>query len=1245
MNYEGWRLLQSLPQDLTNQTNKSMNFYFKFSGSLSIYLNKLLLVMKLTVLLLIAGIMQVSATTYGQVLTMNKKNVAIKQVFKEIKNQTGYDVLWQSDKFNADRIIEVKFNHTPLQEVIKTCIAGAEMTFVIEDKSIVIKNREVKRGEVTELNFKDSVTYRGTVFDELGQPLAGATVFIRGSRRTTKTTSLGNFAIYGPKKGILVASYVGYGNQELTVKAATETTPIRITLAPANTDLEGVSIVSTGYQDISKETATGVFEVITAKQLQHSTSPNLLKRLEGITTSMDFRNNLRSTNASLSRSRTSVLNSLTIRGKNTLEDALGDASNASGRPLVVVDGIASSFDIDQINPEDVESLTILKDAASASIWGSRAANGVIVIKTKKGKFNQPARVSFNANADVSDKLDYFYIKTMSISDFIDAQRYSFNQQFPVSSFPDGSSPLGTINLSQAQAFTSPVFEILNKQRMGTISATDANAQLDVLRGNDLRRDFTKYILRNPVAQNYSLAVSGGSKMFAYRLSAGYNYSNSNVINNHTDRFNLLYSVSADLAKNLSVNATIGYAQSNVILPSDANSFGSDYTQGPFFPYTRLVDDSGNPAVVPRDYRPGFLDLLESTYGSKLLSMRWKPLDNLNKGYNKMKTQSLNLNSNIAYKINSILSVNLGYNYTKTLFDNNSLIGQDSYLMRERINKFTNSNTFNRVIPLGGGYFYRNNENELHTLRGLINVNKSWNDKHEIAAFVGVDISQRSGLSQANQYYGYNEKTLKTNSLLDYVTAHPLFFTGIGGESTLQIPSLIGLDFVDNKTRTFSIFSNAAYTYNKRYTISASIRKDESSEFGTNTNRTGTPFYSVGAAWNINQEEFLDLNWLSSLKLRATYGYNGNTNPRITANPRITYSAGNAVSGLPFAKPSDANIVNSQLRPERTGQLNLGLDFSLKNNRFSGSLDYYNKDTKDLLTSSSVDPSLGYNNLTFNAGELHGYGIDLTLNSTNVRVADFSWTSNFLFSYNRVKVKKLFYTPNTQAFDVVNSSVNYAVGYDLNRLFAWRWAGLDPQTGDPRIMLNGKPFTFTGAENEIFDAKISDLRYMGSTVPVYYGSFRNTFSYKNLALSFNLLYKLGYYTRRPTLSLAMYGSLLGPSINQLQGAEYANRWQVPGDEQHTNVPALIYGPGGLADGRDNVYYSSDINVIKADHIRLQEINLSYSFKREKGFLKNPRIYANVNNLGIIWRANKLGIDPDVYDYPNPRQYSLGFSANF
>jgi TonB-linked SusC/RagA family outer membrane protein len=1224
------------------------NYTIKF-GVFNTHVRKVLLIMRLTTFLLFVLFFRVSATGFAQQISLNEKNVPLKTIISKIQQQSNFDFVYTAQQLKNTTRVSINIQSAGIKMVMDLILKDQPLAYTIDDNTIILK--EISKF-VSAINFID-VT--GSVSNGQGTGLPGATVRLQGTQVQVATDQAGVYKVLRvPDNGHLIFSYLGFQSDTVAIKGQTR---IDVILKEAPLEMKGVTIVSTGLQDLPKERATGSFEVITKEQLLHSTDPNLARRLEGITTSLDFRNDLRTNNSANPNARQSPLANLTIRGKNTLnESSNADLNgNYSGQVLVVIDGIASPYSIDKVNPNDVESITILKDAAAASIWGSRAANGVLVIKTKRGGYNRKPRITFNSNVNITEKVDLFYNKTMSVSDYIDAQAAYFEQQ--KRSLPDLS-----ISHLYGQEKRSPVAEIVDASKFkNTLTDAQANAQLNALRGNDIRNDYDQYFLRKAVTQSYSLGLDGGTERYNYRLSGGLDKGINNTQNSDYSRLALGYSMAVRPFTGLELQGNISYNVQRNNEQAASNKI-TGVTDATFYPYSRLADDNGNFLELAKTYRQGFAAAVNNAYGDNFLSYSYVPLNDINEGYNKLKSQNLNLNFNANYKILNGLSAQVTYNYNTGRNNDNSLYRQNSFYMRNLINYFTTSPesvdprtfdpvaAYNRQLPLGGQYSTILTTSNNHTLRGQLNFDHTWKEKHQLSAIAGIDVAQAYSIAKSDGYYGYDENTLYSNNKLDYKTMIPIAFaedfSGYNGE---YIPNL-STGFIDNKVRTFSYYTNAAYTYDRRYTISGSLRKDLSSEFGRGTNQNGTPYYSLGGAWNINNESFYHWALVPNLTLRATYGYNGNVNPSVIARPLITYSLFNGTNNLPYAYTSfGTGIANSQLRPERTGVFNIGLDFLIQGNRLSGNIQYYSKKTTDLIAGGALDPSTGYTNITYNTGNLQGNGLEFTLNSLNVQLNQFKWNSNLLFAYNRVKVTKLYATATSEAGSAVNNSGGtYNEGYDLSRLFGYEWAGLDPQTGDPRGYIDGKEVTISntpeGDNNyrAIQRAPLSTLKYFGSAVPVYYGSFRNTFTYASFAISANLLYKFGYYVRRSQAQVLNYGSLY--SGNSLQAVEYNDRWQKPGDESNTSVPSAVMSTGNT--NRDNFYYYSSVNVIKGDHIRFQEINLSYTLKvGARSPVKNPRFYANISNLGIIWRANDRGIDPEVFDYPLPRTYSLGFSANF
>ncbi|MCX2486788.1 SusC/RagA family TonB-linked outer membrane protein, partial [Pedobacter sp. MR2016-24] len=1166
---------------LQNLKNSKGIFFKQQSRNCKFNIKSIQRIVHLTMALIFIGQLQLSANVYGQRITLKRNHLTLNELFKAIKQQTGYDVVWQSDQLNPLKTIDANFINSPLIEVINYSLIGHDMNFKIDQHSIII--RKNFKNIVSDYSMQDSVIYKGKVVDEKGLPLPGATIYIKGSGKGRVSNSEGNFVIYGPKKGTLTITFLGYLTKDITLNGLNPLELITVSMKPGQNQLGEVNIFSTGYQDLPRERATGSFEVVTKEQLQHSTDPNLIRRLEGITTSMNFNNQL-IPNSSVSYNgggsfgrltgvaQRSPITNLTIRGRNTL-NVVNTPSNSSGQVLVVIDGIASPYSVDQIDPNDVESITILKDAAAASIWGARAANGVIVIKTKRGTYERPLSISFNTNFNITDKIDLFYKKFMSTSDFVDAQIFQFNAS---------NTNIPQPNIASAQTLRSPVAEILNDEKNGIITSDEAGRQINLLRNNDVRKDLDKYVNRSLIAQNYSIAFDGGSRFVAYRLSGAYNKTLNNSLNSDQNRISLNYGVSVKPFKNMEIQTNLTYSKSKTNDQAGQNTIPTT-PGGAYYPYTKLVDENGNYSSIPYKYRPAFIDLLRNTYKDKVLDYSFTPLKDIDEGFSKTSIQNFNFNFNTSYKLLNFISANLGYNYNRGYNEQDLLYRDNSFYMRDLINTYTNGFTLVRNIPLGGLYLPTISKTNNQTIRGQLNVNKQWSGNHTLDAVIGMDLTQNYSYFRGDQYYGYNEAKKTSQNNLNFSSILPLLFadelTGLAFAPLLNQAS--GINSI--RLRTVSTYANAAYTFKNKYSFSGSIRKDLNSEFGYGTNKGGTPFYSVGASWNIANESFYKSSFLPRLALRTTFGYNGNVNPLVTARPIIGYSLSQDFNNRLFYANTidDQGTTNRNLKPEKTAVLNFGLDFGFRNNRISGSLEYYDKKTTDLLSSGSLDPSTGFSTSIYNIASLHGWGTDFTLNSRNLQSNLFMWTTNFLFSYNRVKVEKLYNKGASTSGQVIESNSLYNEGADLSRVYAYKWAGLDPITGDPRGYLDNQLLnisnTFDGSSNyaKITNSPISSARYFGSRVPVYFGSLRNTFSYGQLSLSLNLLYKLGYYFRRPISDVVSYNRLTRDNL--LLGIEYASRWQKPGDELVTNVPSFTYPTDG---NRDSFYYFSEINVQKA-----------------------------------------------------------------
>ncbi|HXO75188.1 MAG TPA: hypothetical protein VN824_08145, partial [Puia sp.] len=563
-------------------------------------------------------------------------------------------------------------------------------------------------------------------------------------------------------------------------------------------------------------------------------------------------------------------------------------------------------------------------------------------------------------------------------------------------------------------------------------------------------------------------------------------------------------------------------------------------------------------------------------------------------------------------------------------ENRQLYSADSYYVRNLVNSFTQVTGDNivRPVPLGAILDQTHNELAAHALRGQLNFSQTWG-RHQVTAIGGAEVRQDNSRYNSSRAYGYNPELL-TYTNVDLVSTFP-FYGGLGNDGAIYNP----MQFGQVLNRFVSFYGNGSYSYDNRYTVSVSARKDESNLFGVNSNQKGVPLWSAGLAWNVAGEGFWHVDMLPYLKLRLTYGYSGNVDNSRSAYTTIAYQTTNPYTHVPYA--SILNPPNPELRWERVGMTNIGLDFGLRGDRITGSVDYYIKKGRDLISPAPVDLTTGFTLLYINSGKTRGQGLDLQLSSRNLTGA-FGWNTTLLFSWNRSKVVDYYNNISTGSFYVSDGlAVNPVPGRDVYGLYSYRWAGLDGQTGDPQGYLNGQVSKDYSAL--VNNSQLADLKYNGSAIPVYFGALRNTFSWRGISVSANISYKLDYFFRRTSIN---YTSLFSGWVGN---RDYVLRWQQPGDEKRTNVPSMVYPADA---DRDQFYTYSDATIARGDNVRLQDLNIGYQLDRQHQRwlpFKRLQVYMYAANLGIIWRANKWNVDPDYgAGIPAARTISLGLKAD-
>jgi len=783
-----------------------------------------------------------------------------------------------------------------------------------------------------------------------------------------------------------------------------------------------------------------------------------------------------------------------------------------------------------------------------------------------------------------------------------------------------------------------VVELLQQHRLGQLSTTALNEALLQLGQVDLRNEFRRNLYRSELRQQSSLQMQGGSQQHSYTFSVGYDQNREKLVNNDYSRFTLQSQQVLRPLRNVEVVTSVYYTNS---LQNRPNNFGFRNTATNFnitsqlYPYARLADDQGNPLFTVKDYRTGYIDSVEAL---GFLPWRYSMLDELQQTYNRSSIHSLILKGGLRYRFSSRLQMDLQYQQEYQTTSSEWLRNSDSYFARNLVNRFSVRNTttgaFTYPVPKGGVLELSKAVLNSQNLRGQLNYQASWGSHHRLTTIGGFEIRQRKTNGFNRTSYGYDDLFGLGQGNLNYQTTQPIHPFG---NALIPAPAA-GISEVLN--RYVSFYLNSGYQYRQKYLLNLSARTDGANLFGVKTNERITPLWSAGLGWELSKESFFSTRLFSTMRLRATYGFNGNA---VNANSLLTARfATSTLTGLPNGSLTSAP--NPALRWERVQTWNLGFDFQTTNRRLSGSLEWYRKNGLDLIQDMQLPNSTGFETFKGNGASTRTQGLELNL-TVQVLRRTLRWDAIIIANTLRDRIirfeRELLPTNLVMGFgDIVPKA-----GKPLFSIWSYPWAGLDPTNGDPRGYLNRQASTNYAAI--IANASPDSLVFHGSARPTFWGSLRNEFGYKDFSLSFNIVFKGGYFFR--TRSIPLNTSEL---ILSRQHMDYYQRWQKPGDEQFTQVPSVVYPNNAL---RSTFYSASSVLVERGDHIRFQDIRFSYRMDQLniKGLsVAGVEVYTYINNLGLLWKANRKGLDPDNYDFPTAsdnipamRTMSLGLLFHF
>lgn len=1184
------------------------------------YIAKTLLVMRLTAVLLIVFMLQVSAKVSSQNVSYVGENVRLESLFSSIERQTGYVFIYKKAILREFKPVTIKASNVPLTSFLENIFEDQPFEFTIKGKNILIyadRNTVFRRYFPGKLYaptpmLDTVIDVRGKVVNQNQEPVEGATVTVKGSRKAATTDAFGFFRLNGvDRTATIIVSSV---NMEIFEMKLNGRANLTISLTSRTTALNDVTVTaSTGYQTISRERSTGAYNVISRSQLEKPTT-NLATRLIGTTAGLQ---------AKLDENGNPTFR---LRGQTTLipEDAVQPLAQ---QPLVVLDGFPIQGDFSTINPNDIESITVLKDAAAASIWGARAANGVIVVVSRNARKGTPLKVELTAFTRMGKKFDLDYVNPLATSaETVEYEKASFNNW-------SAQTVSGSLMSDYYKAF-SLGSTAMSEHNLGYISLEERDAILARLASQSNKSQISDYLLANPSTQQYNLSLSGSTGKMTNNLSFMFEDNQSNFKKTDDRKYMLNFRTTSNIFKwlDLNVGGLVQYNKLNtsgVTLPD---------IQG-FSPYEMLVNEDGSLTKLHRYYYP----ILERDVPMNLFpysNWYYNPIEEINN--RKITSEQLNarLQAGLTFKL--MKGLNFDSRVQWELFNtyNRTLNNENTFAVRDIVNTSTGwdqaTNTFTQNLPKGSTLAQNRSRGQSYNWRNQLSFNRRFGQDHEVNAIVGTETNNRVNETFVNPTtYGYNDETLTTG----------LFPNGPGG-TFKTLPNWLGQNQTFGYTNTFSYrterffsyYGNVAYTFQNKYTISGSFRTDAANIISDDPKYRYDPFWSVGAAWQVYKEKFFrNISTIDMLAVRLTYGYNGNVDRSTAFQPLINQAATPNV----YTNDQTATISsfgNPSLRWEKTGTWNLGIDYSILKNRLFGKIDVYRKLGTDLIATISIPAVNGTTSQKLNNAAMTNRGIEIELGTyLPIKGRDISWQGNVNFSYNKNEITRLFVATYASSTLAGGGSGAYVVGEDANSLWRFEYAGI--QNSQPMIK---------GPKGTLYDfgafAPGDGREYMlnmGTSVAPYTLGFLSNFKIYDFNLSFIVTGKFGH-------------------VYQRKGFNYPPTWttRVLPNKKITEVvngdPSKIVPlPLNLIEPRyyfwDRFHQSLSYLIENASHIRMQEVNLTYTLRRspiQKINFTRLQLFAQANDLFTVY-ANNADEDPE---YPlgtmNPRpRLTLGLKCEF
>lgn len=1164
------------------------NFTALSCGDKPCYRRKILLIMRLTIILMVALVFQVHASIFAQKVSLDVKNAPVREVLSQLTKQTGYNFICDASVMNSSGPVTLRVREVQLQKVLDACFAGQSVELIFSDDATIVIKKKVKK----ELAAPQQVSITGTVSDTKGATMPGVSILVKGTKIGTTTDGNGAYVIKAPTAtGTLVFSSIGYVTQEVSIAGKTV---INVSLAETPQSLGDVVVV--GYGSQSRSTVTSSITKVEGKNISNQPVSTPGEALAGLAAGVQVQSD--------QGAKPGATPTIRVRGVSSL--------SSSNDPLYVVDGypLETAANFNLINPSDIESLEVLKDAASAAIYGSRAANGVVIVTTKRGK---AGKTVFSVSA---------YTGIQEVTRFIDVlKKDQYVQQVKA--------------LSRIKNLPYP-----------TILDGDISGLPDV--------DWQKEIFRSAPIHNFEFNASGGSEKVRFSASAGLFKQKGVLIGTEYTRYNTRFNLDADIVKNVKFGFSISpsyaeqYRQPSSGQASGAGANPSDFIKGvpglladlnlpsplnqaltfqPIVPVYRANGDIAQPYDRELNYNLSPTSVFSA-------SNFYNPVGILSQSINR--SRAFRTLSNAFLEYNPLPGLKLK-TYIGATLENETVHGYVPGTMA-----YSSAPTASASNPQLAGIFASDNVRN--------SFDWVWENTATYDKQIGNHHFNILGLFSAQKY----------ESQINYTAGLPGTFITTSVESPLASPNTVGTELFDANTFV-SYAGRFTYDYAKKYLFTAAVRQDGSSRFGSNNKFAVFPSFSLG--WRLAEEPFLKERLakigINEFKLRGGYGRTGNANiGSFTYVNSIALNRNYASGNSRIFGTQQTGFANPDLTWEKNDQTSVGTDIGLLGNKIVLTFDYFVRNSNGMLLNKALPLAVGYTSTyQANLGKLQNKGMDISAN-TNFKLGQVTWIANANFSTYKTKVLDLggpSALPAVQAINGWNNVYQVQVGQPLGIMYGYEIIGIFKNAGDLARYAKATSGNNVGdviIKDQNGDGKIdvNDMTALGHGLPDFSYGLTNSFQYKNFDLSILVQGVQGVNIINGNNRQTLTGN-----HNQNSLANYFNNYFDPAfPDREVKYPspvstASLPGPA-----------LSSLAVENGSYLRVRNITLGYRLGEnvlKKLSISSARFYVTAQNPFLITKysgynpeANVMGSDPttpgvDQGTYPTARTIIFGINFGF